>query len=707
MSLFLNDIFSFNGERLRLLSWDAAKNIYWCISVDNSQAWPCSYPSSALRSLVSEPTAEGEYRNYSAASQRVCDRAWKRLEQLRDEYKDDLFAVETRNKCILEFAKIQNCSPVTLRKDLRKYWQGGQSQCALMPGYARCGRACRRGANNDYSITAGRGRKAKGRSTYQIKFDDCKQMAQMLEKWYLKDERATVMDAYVELVRKHYQQVDGNLKPQNNWPGDLPSLRQFRYFLLKNYDIEQRKRQRVGDSDYEREHRKVLGTVLDDCLGVGHQYEIDATIADVYLVSSTDRNKIVGKPTLYFVVDRKSRLVTGFYFGLENPSWNAALQAIYSISEDKRALCERYGVEYCETDWPAHQVFPQEFLADRGEMISGPSANISAELQITVANLPAKRPDWKPLVENQFCLTHNTLRSSTPAYDPPSNATRRRGKHYEKDACLTVMEFGHLIFNAIIHNNRREILNYELTPAELLDGVRPSPLELWSHGIVSRSGSLTRFHEKKVRFSLLRKEAATVTQHGIEFRGCAYICSQAIAGKWLESARQKRFKVTVSFDPRLVDQIYVHSRNGKEEPYLATLTERSKSYRGLSFEELKYLQSLRAQMRLESETSRLQNTVDYRNAVEPVVRNAKKSLKAAGARKSRTARRADIKETRFEERAKERAVAARLDSDSQPQEARVIPVAMDAIRVNALSTGLNAMVLERMKIGNAKPEEQS
>ena len=77
-------------------------------------------------------------------------------------------------------------------------------------------------------------------------------------------------------------------------------------------------RSRLGDSDYERDHRKVLGTVLNDCLGVGHLYEIDATIADVYLVSSEDPSKIVGKPTLYLIIDRKSRLIVGFYFGLEN-----------------------------------------------------------------------------------------------------------------------------------------------------------------------------------------------------------------------------------------------------------------------------------------------------------------------------------------------------------------------------------------------------
>lgn len=47
-------------------------------------------------------------------------------------------------------------------------------------------------------------------------------------------------------------------------------------------------------------------------LGPGSRYEIDATIADIYLVSDSDRACIVGRPTIYFVVDVFSRMVVGF-----------------------------------------------------------------------------------------------------------------------------------------------------------------------------------------------------------------------------------------------------------------------------------------------------------------------------------------------------------------------------------------------------------
>lgn len=659
--LFKNDIFELDGVPMRLLSANALLDTAWCIRVNDGQHWPnlLSYMEIGnLLALNAEPARE---RKISRACQNKCDTAWKRLEPLLLKHGESLLEARTRNALITEYAQEYGCSPVTIRKDLRRYWQRGQNKSALMPDYDQSGnnRSCASG--KAMSVTAGRGRKRKdGASTYQLTGDDLQKMRRLIEHQFLKDQRITLTDTYTELVKAHYRYEDRNQQRFINPIGDRPTERQFRYFLKKHFNIEVLLRSRLGDSDYERDHRKVLGTVLNDCLGVGHLYEIDATIADVYLVSSEDPSKIVGKPTLYLIIDRKSRLIVGFYFGLENPSWNAALQAILSISEDKFALCQRYGVDYDPEDWPAHQVMPQEFLADRGDMISHASTNIADGLHISVTNVPSKRPDWKPLVECGFRLLHHTLRPVTPAYDPPSNATRRRGKHYEKDACLTVHEFGNLLLNAIIAHNRREILDYDLTPAELNSGVRPSPVQLWNYGIVTRAGVLTRFSEEKVRFELLRKDKAIITEHGIEFKGCFYSCPEAIAQKWFETARKSRFKVSVSFDPRLVDQIYVHALGGKGRPYLASLTERSGKYSSLSFDEVQYYECLRKQIRRESEHERLQNTVDFREKTQSVIDGAKKRLKAAQPKTSRSARRADTKPARHAELSEERKSSARI-----------------------------------------------
>ncbi|MGB7399041.1 Mu transposase C-terminal domain-containing protein [Castellaniella sp.] len=663
--LFRNDIFLLDGVRVRLLDANMEVDRAWGISLDDVYAMPVCLPYSEIQDLPVEPAQEAILHKPSTSQIRYRDRAWARLSPLLDAHGAQLLESAGRKAIICDYAARTGCSPTTLYTHLRRYWQRGQVKQALMPDFHQSGRPVRQGAN-EVSITAGRGRRPTRGSIYQLTTTDADHFHEVIKREYLKDARHTAVDAFTVLLAEHYRYIDGNGERHLLAEGERPSLRQFRRFLGSHYDIEVRTRAREGDRDFEREHRKVLGSYLADCQGVGHYYEIDATIADVYLVASGDVSKIIGKPTLYLVTDRKSNLIVGAYFGLENASWTGARQAILSIAEDKRALCERYGVAYDPADWPAHQVFPKEFIGDRGEMISSMSNQVADGLEITVTNPPAQRPDWKSTVECGFRQIHSQIRPITPAYDPPSNAERRRGKHYEKDACLTLTDFGKIMLEAIIAHNRREMPGYALSNRELLDGVSPSPLALWAHGIRTRAGLLTRYDAARVRFALLPEAPAVVSERGIEFRGCFYSCPQAISEKWFERARVRRFQVQVSYDPRLADAIYVHPRGEKAgEPLVATLTERSRECRGLCFDEVAYLERLRAEVVRQTDHSRLENSIGLREATKLTIEAAKEKLKGSP-RKSRSARRADTVPDRLAERAAERKMLASIEGSGPP-----------------------------------------
>ena len=698
--LFSNDLFMLDGVQMRLLHADALMNKAWVIALYNL-AWPECLLYSEILDLERISPQAAPIHGHSQARIHKCEVAWKRLNPLLSTYGTALFEPKTRKHAIAEHAEKMGCAPTTLYKDLRRYWQRGQTKYALLPDYDKSGRAAPATEDMDetLAITAGRGRKAgNGYDTYQLTAADTSSFRVVIEKEYLPNAQISVPTAYRSLVEQFYRYADGNGELHVNPLGARPSLRQFRHFLLKAYNIETRLRGRLGNSDFERDHRKRLGTIMADCQGVGHYYEIDATIVDLYLVSREDLIKIIGKPTLYLIIDRKSRLIVGFYFGLEHASWNGAMQAILSITEDKRQLCERYGVPYRPADWPAHQVFPSEFLADRGDMISHASSNVADGLHVTVTNLPSKRPDWKPLVECGFRLIHNSIQPIAPAYDPPSNATRRRGKHYEKDACLTMRDFGHLLLNTIIAHNHREMLGYDMDTKELLDNVQPSPIALWNHGIQSRAGLLTRYEESTVRFALLRTKKAVVTDKGVEFEGCYYSFPEAIAQKWFETGRKRRFSVTVSYDTRLVDSIYVHPLDGKREPYVATLTERSAKYKGLSFDEVAYYECLRAALRVEAEHSRLQNSIDLVSATRPVMDAARQRLKSAP-KVSRSARRADIKEVREAERKLERKVLAKIEGGKRSEPSAAHPASQTTSQPAPTASGSLA---ERIEAARAR-----
>jgi hypothetical protein len=215
----------------------------------------------------------------------------------------------------------------------------------------------------------------------------------------------------------------------------------------------------------------------------------------------------------------------------------------------------------------------------------------------------------------------------------------------------------------IIEHNRKPMETYELSPSEVTDELIPSPIDIWNHNIVSRAGLLPRYAEEHVRLALLPKGEATVSEAGIEFGGCLYTCKEAIELGWFVTARKRKFKLDVSYDGRLVDAIYVHAtdKHGRRgDVYACTLTQRSEKYSGLSFAEVKAYQKFRDMLTPAIAQGRIQTRADYHGAVDPINANALKKLKAAGPKKSRTSRRADIKDDRKAELRKERQEAAIL-----------------------------------------------
>lgn len=648
--LFMNDIFLLSGEQHRLLYSTGEKA--WVLSMENRKAWPIELSTHALSGFQAIHTDAIDERRPTQAMLRALEKAKQTLGDLPKKV-PEIFDAKMRSMFIEERVAQGFCRG-TLYRLLRRYWVGGQSVAALMPEFDKCGRT-------QSSVTGNRGAKCRDGGgnavTYQLNEEDIAAFKKVIDEAYLADINMGISATYSKLIREHYKSPDANGKVWLHPGGLRPSLRQFTYFLYKNYTLEVRLRRRHGDKDFERDHRPILDSVLSRCHGVGHQYEADATIADVYLVAAADRRKIVGKPTIYYIIDRKSRLIVGWYVGLENPSWVCALQALQSISADKSAICQRYGVTYDPADWPAHEVFPAEVIADRGEMLTKESERIAENLYTTVVNLPSQRPDHKPIVESAFKVTRVRMQDGIPGFDPPENAKRRMGKKYEKDACLTLDEFSKIILLSIIEHNRRPIREYDLSPAELIAGLIPSPLNIWQHDVVSRAGTLAKFTAAQAQMALLPRGMGTVSEEGILFGGCHYTCPKAIANGLFTQARKHRFKVEVIFDMRLVNSVWVRlptSGGKRAEVILCTLIPKSVKYAGLSFAEVELYKRLGRKNKAGIEQARLQASADYHREADAVTENARKELKAAGPKKSRTARRKDIKPDRLNELRTER-----------------------------------------------------
>lgn len=678
--IYLNDIVKFDatGTKYRIIYLDHPSDSAWLFPLFGKNPLPVFSHVKTLEELLatnkaSQVQAIGQsiQSDASAAAKRQRDVVFERIKPLITA--KGIFIPAERNQLINLRATELKCSPRTLIRALRLYWAGGQTRNALLPKYHKRG--------NTVGMTASRGRPPKyvERNIYQVTQSDLTVFKQVIEQKYLKRVTATVAGAYALMLRDHYSVIDSEGNLQARGLGEFPTIMQFRRYFKGNYSHEAVIRAREGDAEFELNHRAKLCDAELSVFTVGDNFEIDATIADVFLVSSVDRSTIVGKPTLYLVIDSKSWLIVGFYIGFEQPSWPAALQAITSIAEDKKILCERYGLTYRAEDWPADGILPKEFTADRGEMIAKASTKISDELETTVKNLPSKMANRKPHVECGFHLIQRPMAEHVPGYEPPENFRKRQGKHYDKDACLTLAEFTAIILRSIVRFNNSPRAGYPLTPAQTLNGLLPTPCNLWNHEIRVRAGSLPRYSSEYMRLALLPRAKAKVSREGIQFKGFFYACDEAIKRGWFVRAGRGVFEVTISYDRRLVDSIYIHDEAESKFFFIATLSERSAGFAGMSFQEAECVMVARERMRQEGKYLSLQRDFEFHNAVDPITNKARIAAKEQSRGKSRSARKAEIREQRIQELARERRENALPNVPSkqlQPSKIVTLPTAL-------------------------------
>lgn len=675
--LYLNDVIEHNESknRLRVIHLDYTTEEVWLFNLADENAIPKSYELAEIEAELAAGTlcqVLGVLGNQVIAPSEAAtihrDAAYQRIKPLTGNL--DILVPEKRSALVKTRAKELECSTQTIYQDLRNWWRNGQTPNALLPRFHA------RGSTGGTTANRGRPSKYQKGPNFQITEADKRLIQTALEKHFLKGDIMTISGCYQRVLEQHYSYVDGEGNLHLKKGNEAPSEQQFRRLAKKLLPEETVIRRRKGDAVFELNHRPKLGSLQHETYTVGDAYEIDATIADVFLVASRNRAIIIGKPTLYLIFDRKSWLIVGFYVGLESASWTSAMQAIKSISDDKAALCQRYGQLYDPRDWPAHGVFPKEFIADRGEILSANSMLLADGLDIVVRNLPARRADHKPLVECGFKLLQRSMADAVPGYAPPENFAKRQGKHYDKDACLTLDEFTAIILAGIIRFNRSPRGGYNWPAANVLNGLQPIPIDIWNLEIRQRAGALARIPEEQVRFALLPKVDATVTREGIRLGACYYSCPEAISRGWLVAAGRGAFKVTASYDLRLVNSIYIHDDKDPTKFFVATLLDKCSDYRNLSFQEVEAIEYQREAIRLEGDHIARQHQLEFHQRVAPITRKAHAEMKQLTKGKSRTSRKKDIVEDRENERRLQRQVDARIPSPTpaHTQPAEVIPL---------------------------------
>jgi len=491
----------------------------------------------------------------------IRDNRWSKIRYIVAN-EPDVYERRKRSQLVQNAAKQNEVSIEQLYKLLDLYWRYGKSKNALLPAYSNCGAKGKSRRQNASKLGA------KPQSDTPIgkilNDSDHTNFDRAIHKYYLNQQKRSLKSTYEKLLQDFYayKVADGKLKLPE--PSELPSFRQFQYWYYKNRDIVAETKKRDGERSFELNSRAVTGRSDYGLMGPGAQFQVDATVGDVYLVSRFDRSNLVGRPIIYFILDAFSRMVVGMGVGLEGPSWNALADAIINMAADKVVFCRQYGIEITEDEWPCHYV-PASLLGDRGELESKNADNLVSMFGVRVINAPPYRADLKGIIEQHFRTININSISQLPGSVKPE-MSKRGGHDYRLDAALDINQIMKILIKCVLYyNNYHYLESFEKNEAMMADGVEAIPVRLWEWGIKNCSGALRAYPEDVVKFAVLPTEKATITAKGIRFKGLFYGCDRAKSENWFEKARSaKTWAITVAYDSRDMANIYIWNADLKQ-----------------------------------------------------------------------------------------------------------------------------------------------
>ncbi len=667
--LLENDLIRYveSGRQVRVLWLHTEKNTVFLIDVLDEIAIPFELSQQTLiedlmskRAVtVDDPFQQLTLEDKIKASYRaIRDKAMRIIQPIVIQ-KPAVFYSNKRWRLINDAIRLNQCNHKTIYRYLRKFWQKGQHPNALLPDYSNSGG---KGKVREIGIIKrGRPRKYIQSVGINVSEDMRKTFLVAVSRYYVTNKRFTLKNCYKKMLKEFFckKSIDPYSGRVTLFPiegeddSHFPTFAQFQYWVDKDNNRLDMKRKRLGSRVYDKDMRGLISTSNSEVWGPGARFQIDATIADVYLLSRIDRRKIIGRPVIYVVIDVYSRMIVGLYIGLENPSWVAAMMALGNTVEDKQAFCKKYGVEIEPEDWPCHHL-PAAVLGDRGEIASGLIDNLINNFFVEIESSAPFRADWKGIVEQRFALLPAVFKPYVDGYIQ-TDYQERGATDYRLDATLDIDQFTAITIESVLYfNNAHEIKNYDKDHDLAAADFAAVPIQLWEWGISNKSGSLRNYPADRVKFSLMPSSEATITEFGIKLRSTYYTCQRAMQEGWFDKARQDgRTKVQVSYEPRDMDFIYIHAPDKVEGYEVCQLTPRSRAYVNSTSWEIEQAEHSSKVRSAEHAPKERMASLNLIANIEAVVESAK-DMKPPSMGVSATSRTKDIRQNRLIEKSDNR-----------------------------------------------------
>lgn len=365
-----------------------------------------------------------------------------------------------------------------------------------------------------------------------------------IEEFYFSAKKMSLKSAYDLMLLSRYTDQDGRLMDC------APSWYSFRhYFYGKNYHRKSRNTiARNGLSDYQRNKRPLFGSACEWKNRIG-AYQMDATQADIYLVSRLDRKAVIGRPNIYLAVDTATQLIAGVYVGLEAGE-SAFIKCLANAAMDKVAFCRSFGIEIDKNEWPSEGL-PGEIITDKGrEFIGSRMEELAMKYGIEFESLPPFRPDGKGLVEKAFDLIqqkYKPLLRGKGVIEP--DAQERWAVDYRSQAALTLEEFTKVVIHCVLYlNSSRMIENCRNKDTE------PTAASLWMWQEQQGKSMMVPIAAEELYLFGLPRKTITLSRKGIHHQGLMYV--SAGCKRLLEKTKASG-KFQIAYDPEDVSRVYL------------------------------------------------------------------------------------------------------------------------------------------------------
>lgn len=413
-----------------------------------------------------------------------------------------------------------------------------------------------------------------------------------IQKFYFSSKRLSLRAAYDMLLVQKYTDGGGQLQTK------APSWHSFQRYFYSN-DFHKRPEKiiaRDGLTHYQRNCRPAFGSASDWRPQPG-AYQMDATEADIYLVSRFDRNQVIGRPYIYMAVDTATQLVAGIYVGLDAGEL-AVLKTLENAAMDKVQFCQRHGIEITPGQWPNTGV-PMEIITDKGrDFCSERIKEFCARYGIEMQSLPPFRPDQKSAVEKSFDLLQSRYKPLLLGKGVVEEDVQERwSTDYRSQAVLNLDEFTAVVLHCIVYLNSGRLLSAGKTPSQTW--IDAAPL-------------LLAVNMDDLHCFTLPRVIAKMSRKGMAHNGMTYVPETSALLHIGE-------KYEIAYDPSDSSAIFIFENN---QFYRANLSSKFDQFQGLSWSEIQSMKKAQRQDRQAARQSEVAASVATTYAVKAIIQAA-------------------------------------------------------------------------------------